>query len=347
MKIFKSLSIILISFIFLSVSKFDIKAGAQSDLLEEDIPNMIIITLNGISNSDSIEDPRHQYIPHLYNDMLKEGTLYTNLINLNFKFHMPPVNSINTGKVFASQHREFDTPGIFQYVRKKYNLAKTKLWFIGNWFDSMAGFKTEEYGEDTLPCQAAVSVEFVVSPELVEKMNNQELNFLEYARQVNEKGVTPYFQWDTLGEYYYDIFRKIIREFKPKLIHYIMADVESAHYGIFSRYIFALKRSDEKIFQIWQMIQEDPFYKDNTYLIVNVDHGRDNYYMQHSECPLEESTQRIWMYIYGPNIKKGQIIERPVYHIDIFSTAAHIMGVETHPTDGKILSDCFRNKKSR
>ena len=131
-----------------------------------------------------------------------------------------------------------------------------------------------------------------------------------------------------------------MREFKPKLVHYIMNDVEVAHSDTFSKYVLALRACDKGVFEIWEMIQKDSFYKDNTYLIINVDHGRNLYYMEHYENAYDNPSH-VWMYIYGPDIKKGVIINRPIYHIDIFTTVAYIMNVETHSTEGKVLKDCF------
>ena len=131
-----------------------------------------------------------------------------------------------------------------------------------------------------------------------------------------------------------------MRDFKPKLIHYLMQDTDCAHFSTFGRYVLSLKTADKKIFDIWQTIKKNPFYKDNTYLIISPDHERNAYYMHHDENAYDNPS-KVWMYIYGPDIKKGVVIDRAIHHIDIFATVAYIMDVETHATDGKILKDCF------
>ncbi len=308
------------------------------------LPNVIIITLNGVRNKESIEDPTHQYIPNLWNKMFKEGVLYTHLVDLNFQFHMPTVNAINTGRIYPCFYDKVNSPTIFQYIRKKYQLPAYKFWFIGNWFLEQDGYATARYPEDTYPLHLGetyplyLSSGFIAPLKLKYILTMQERIFLSLFRDI--KNFTHYVNWSSKEEVSFQFLKKIIEKFKPKLIHYIMSGVECAHYDTYSQYVLSLKKSDEEIFKIWQLIKSGSFYKNKTYLIVCVDHDRNAYYMDHNENP-PENPSRVWMYIYGPNIKKGKIIRRKIYHMDIFSTVAYIMDVETHATEGRILKDCF------
>jgi hypothetical protein len=180
-----------------------------------------------------------------------------------------------------------------------------------------------------------------MSNELKTILPKQVLDFVKSFRQMEvEFNNFEIYHWDTVDEIFCGIFKKIIDEFKPKLIHYVMAGVEVAHHDMFSRYCLALKHCDDNIFGIWQMIKSDPFYKDNTYLIVCVDHERNAYFMQHTQNA-HDNPSKVWMYIYGPGVKKGAIIKRRINHVDIFATLAYIFKVDTWPTKGKVLKDCF------
>jgi len=303
------------------------------------LPNIVIITLLGVRNSESIEDPAHQYIPNLWNKMFKEGTLYTNLINLNLTFHMPPVQAINTGKDYPV-YWGISVPSIFQYVGEKYNMPASKLWSIGHFFsDNCKYYKPDNINPDnSYPCE--INLASKIPSVLRNILSRQELIFLKFYGELLKKEITLYPIWDSVSLIWYQFFKKVLKEFKPKLIHYIMEDTETAHYCTFGRYVLDLRSMDREIFEIWQMIKEDPYYKNNTYLIITVDHGRDAYYMEHSD----DDISNVWMYIYGPDIKKGIVIERIVHHKDIFATVAYLMKVETHNNKGKILSDAFLGK---
>jgi len=338
----KSKAILSIFIIIFLCSKGSLNANPQN-MSEDKIPNVIIVTLAGLQNSESIDEPYHQYIPNLWNKIFKEGVLYTNLINQSIDFHMPSVIALNAGIAYSFYYNKLTAPAIFQYVRKKYALPANKVWFIGNWFKAQGCCITDEYPNETCVTQMSVSMDILIPPEIKKFLTKQELLFLEKLPKTREQKLYNFPQWNSVEEVHYPLFKKVIKEFKPKLVHYFMADVDSGHHAAFCGYIISLKRSDERIYEIWQMIQSDPFYKDKTYLIVCVDHGRDQYYMNHSGNPFTDSYP-VWMYIYGPNIKKGVIINRSIYHVDIFATIANIMNVETHPNKGRVLTDCFQTR---
>lgn len=55
---------------------------------------------------------------------------------------------------------------------------------------------------------------------------------------------------------------------------------EFAHAGDYAHYLMGLERGDEFLRQLWERLQADPYYRDQTTLIVLTDHGR-------GETPLE------------------------------------------------------------
>jgi len=308
--------------------------------ISKEIPRVIIVTLGGVRNSESLGDPAHQYMSKMWGEMLKEGVLYTKLVDLNFEFHMPSVNAIITGKNYAAL-MPIETPTLFQYVRKKYHLPQNRIWSIGQWDYNACVFKTPGYDEQTYPSQIAV-LDFK-SPSNEEKEFSPLLqDFASRFRIIQRKRAAQFecTQWNALEEVCFMIFKEISSKFKPYFLHYVIGSPDSAHYDTFSQYVLSLKRSDEIIFDIWKMIKTEPFYKGNTYLIVCVDHTRNSYYMHHTENS-DENPSQVWMYVFGSGVKKNTVLDRPVYHTDIFATVARIMDVKTLPTEGRLLEDCF------
>ena len=308
------------------------------------IPNVIIIALHGVRNSESIDEPTHQYISHLWNDIFKEGTLYTNVLVVDSPFHMPSIHAMVTGKHY-SHFPEIRSPSLFQYARKKYGLAEQKTLSVGQWKYENCVYENADFGVDTYPSRVAV-LSAMCSPEIANILTPAEVTFFDTLRDSMNKGFFgdiqfDYIHWDTLGEITHQIFKRALQTFKPKLALYAVGGTESAHYSFFGRYVLALERSDEMIYEIWNMINQDPFYKNNTYLIICPDTSRDSYFMHHVESCYDEPA-KVWMYIYGPNIKKGIIIERPAYHVDVFATVDYIMNLGAPLNDGKVLKDCFR-----
>ncbi len=305
---------------------------------EKDIPNVIIIILSGVRNIDSIADPSHQYIPHLWNDMMKEGMLYRDVICLDQEFHMPVANAINTNQGFPLLYK-IKTPTIFQYVRKKYGWPANKFWMIGLWKMVDCYYALDGYKEDTYP--SYISLDLRLAKELEAEFSQQELLAWQLFRKgQNEFAGFNFDTWDTIQEMIYQLFQTIVKTFHPKLVHYIIGGPETAHYDSFSRYVLSLKRNDEMIYEIWKMINTDPLYKGNTYLIVGPDHERDVYFKFHDENA-HDNPSHVWLYVFGPGVKKGAIVNRTIRHVDIFPTVARIMELEIPPGEGRILEELF------
>ena len=205
---------------------------------------------------------------------------------------------------------------------------------MGGW-ENEGFFNTGEYSENTRP--SLVPNSMVISPAYKELSLTQEANF-PHLFNIRPRIFNNI--WDIYSELMFRIYKKIVETFKPKFVQYLMGSAEVAHYDTYARYVLGIKRADEMIFYIWQMIQHDSFYKNNTYLIISPDNGRDMYYMPHYENTYDDPS-RVWLYIYGPTIKKGKTINRPVCHMDIFATIAYILHLKTHATDGKVLNDCL------
>lgn len=313
--------------------------GPLSAQEPDELPNVIIVTFSGLGNEESLSDAHHQLIPDLYNDLFREGTLYTNLINLNYPFHMPVIKSINTGDTYERIEGKLKHCSIFQYIRGKYAWPPEKLWLIGEWYNCTVKV-SDACGSDTFPSVLEVgSGQFKITSTAA--LSQQQKKLVETSRAVmGNSGQWP--QWSTTGLVQFEVLKKILAHDRPKLVHYIANDVEVGHYHNYGSYLLAVKSINDQIKYLWDYIRSDEFYKDKTYLIVNVDHVRDKYFKEHEERRVID--QPVWLYIYGPDVKKGQQIGRPIYHPDIFATVAYLFGVQTHETKGKVLEDCFTKK---
>lgn len=279
--------------------------------------------------------------------MLKEGTFYNNLVAVNMAFHVPSLSAVISGRKYASFIETLYSPSIGQYLRKKTGLAKTKFWEINIWTtndrvcDKCPGFGTDTYPAFVGFMGVNCSQEFtyVATPEIKEFMRRYKdiLN----SQPLGHPRLPFYAHWDSLP--FYEAIKVILKQYHPVYIDYMISDVESAHFGTFGEYVLALKKSDEEIYRVWNLIREDPFYKDNTYFIVTVDHTRNAYYMQHNDFT-KADRMPVWMYIYGPGIQKGKAISRPIEHTDIFATLAYLTDITAPGTEGKVLKDALEKR---
>jgi membrane-anchored protein YejM (alkaline phosphatase superfamily) len=250
------------------------------------------------------------------------------------------VQAINTGARYPIYGVGLKSPSIFQLVGEKYKMPVEKLWSIGHWHEFNCHYKDKK----KYPCVFS-SKTFELSPVVKKILSRQEKKFMRLGKEMLKTPARHWPLWESIHQSFHPIVNKIFSNFKPKIVHYVMGDVESAHYGTFGRYVHSLRNTDQRIYEIWSMIENDPYYKDNTFLIVTSDHSRDDYYMEH-----DHPAERVWTYMYGPGIKAGVVIDRLIHHVDIFATIAHLMNVMPQNQKGEVLDDCFRaphNEKER
>lgn len=305
----------------------------------QDIPNIVVITISGARNCDTIDSPQHYYIPELWNKVIPEGTLYTNLYNTNYGFHMPIVNAVNTGYSYHyfDWGSSLKAPSIAQYLRKEYKLAEDNAWVIGVFSMSNCGLITHGFGQDTFPA-SLITLPGEYSRCLEPLLSAQELFFFKEYRALRQSKIIGTFpQWD-IANIQFKVLMKVLHEFKPKFVHYVMSNPEIAHADSYGRYLLSIKKLDQQIYEIWNTLSGDTFYKGKTYLFICVDSTREKYYKHHNADFF--GREPVWLYVYGPDVKKGARIDRKIYHVDMFATFARIFKLNA-ASEGKVLYDCF------
>ena len=94
----------------------------------------------------------------------------------------------------------------------------------------------------------------------------------------------------------------------PKTVFIGLDETDSyAHGGMYDQYLHAAHRSDEIIKKIWTYVQSDPYYKDNTTLIITKDQGRGRGYRHdkmnwRSHGRLAFGSGEVWIAAMGPVI---------------------------------------------
>ncbi len=85
-----------------------------------------------------------------------------------------------------------------------------------------------------------------------------------------------------------------------------------AHQGNYKEYIEAAHQFDLYVEEMWETIQCDPFYRDNTFLLLTTDHGRGataTSWQKHGLLPLRSG--ETWYMEYGPGLDHRGEIKTP------------------------------------
>lgn len=120
----------------------------------------------------------------------------------------------------------------------------------------------------------------------------------------------------------------------PRVVHIDFADPDCfGHDGRYDLFLKAGHYLDAMIGKLWETMQQDGFYKDNTTLLIYPDHGRGtekNWTDHGSSAPGSDET---WLAVIGPDTPAtGEIKTKAQIYQDQFAqTAAKLMGVKFSP----------------
>lgn len=274
---------------------------------------IVVVFGGGTRFSESIGDPRHRYIPRLWNELAPRGTLFTNVRVEGKIVHTNCTASILTG------HREYDDdndwsrpvahPSLFEQHRKARQAGDTSAWaFVYASILAQCGLSTAEgFG----PGYAAN----IVEPPTITRAVADEMNRLmqeaaaggsaeaelaaarRCARLARERA-----RFSEAG-LRSDDARRFLRQqceiwrssdgttshdafltdaavacmemFAPDVITVAFGEIDCAHYGSWSRYVEAIARTDELTRRLWRAAEELDAYRGQTLVLVLPDHGRE------------------------------------------------------------------------
>ena len=314
---------------------------------------LIVIQFGGgTRSSESIDDPEHRYIPRLWNDMVRRGALFTNMRVEGKVVHPNSTGSMVSGHWEWDDidwTRPVAHPTIFEIYRKASGLPDTSTWafmyasILAKAGESRADGYGAEYGANvveppTISRETAEQMESLLRGAVAAGSSNSELQAarkcsalcrseshisLEGLRSKESRSfiTDEYEGWKQgRGTVSHDAFLtdrviNCMRRFTPDVIFVGFGEIDCAHYGSWSRYVEAIRRTDELTWRIWRATEEMDAYRGRTLVLVLPDHGRqlDDAegwgFVHHSDFytgqGADEGCRRVWMLALGPGVRPG------------------------------------------
>jgi len=341
-------------------------AGMKSPIAAEETSRnsgrrklILVVFGGGTRTSESIGDPKHRYIPKLWNKLVPQGTLLTNMRVERRVVHPNSTGSIKTG------HWEWDDldwskpvahPTVFEIVRKAHDAPDTAAWafvyasiLVNTGRSTASGFgdafAANVVTPPTIPRKAAEEMDRLMAAAAatgsVEKQQEAARQCARLARtrsRIATDGLRSgaarkwmdeqYQAWRSgQGTTSHDAFltdRAVacMKRFSPDVISVDYGEIDCAHYGSWSRYVEAIRRTDELTWRLWQTTEELPDYRGNTLMLILPDHGREldrpgrpgfiHLSEFYTNKGADEGCRRVWMLMVGPTVGRGKKIDRPV-----------------------------------
>jgi hypothetical protein len=271
--------------------------------------NVFIVIGDQFRHDESFGDRTHQYIPHVWNDMVPKGSLcvtfYGNPSYLVLVHLATLTGSWKDVRRLKPQDYP-DQPTVFEYFRKGLGKDQNSCYFITSKheFNFMNYSNHEDYGED-----------FAATAEFTKEKNNDE-----------------------------ELYQKLVATMKknhPALVVAILGSVKSYNKKKRPEEVKQLRdglvKMDNIIYKIWGAIQEDANYKDKTDFFFLNDHGD---LIDHPDC--DDECKRYWVILgLGPDIKKNYATENKWRQVNVCPTVGKILNFPTPyvDKDAKVMDD--------
>jgi hypothetical protein len=141
----------------------------------------------------------------------------------------------------------------------------------------------------------------------------------------------------------YLLAKEYMKQQHPRMLQISFIETDAfGHQDKYDSYLQSARHNDAMLEDLWNTIQRDPFYKDQTTLFIATDHGRgDGADWTHHNNKTPGSDQ-IWFAVIGPYSRPlGETKHRQVYQNQYARTMAGLLGVEfvgSHPAGDPVQS---------
>lgn len=276
--------------------------------------------------SDDVSVRRAKLMPFVWSTMVKNGQLYGNR-NLG--------NNVNVRNKYW-----FSYPGRSETFCGYYDSLVNSNNYPDNPNENVLEFINKQPGYQG-------KVVTFASWDAVARIINRDRNGMLiniYEEDVKGKNLTPvqqelnamqhnmpdvFGQGERLDMMTFYMAQAYIQNNHPKVVYLDFGDTDDyAHMGKYGQYLDAAHKSDRMLSELWSYLQSDPFYKDQTTLMVVCDHGRgygDRWTSHGSSNPHSNET---YLLIMGPDTPaKGEMNNQvQIYQDQYAETIAELLG---------------------
>ena len=284
---------------------------------------------------------RKKLMPFVWNHIAKEGQIYGNrnlgnLVDVKNKYWFSEPGRSETFCGYydslINSNDKIDNPNenVLEFINKqkeyKDKVVTFASWDVVAWIlnRNRNGMLVNIYGED------------VKGPNLT-PLQKESNAMQHYVADIFGLGERPDANTFSLGNAY-------IKADNPRVVYLDFGDTDDfAHEGKYDMYLDDAHKTDAMIRDLWNYLQSDPFYKDQTTLMIFPDHGRGYGSEWTSHGSKIEHANETYLMVIGPDTPAlGEVkTYEQIYQDQFAQTIANLLGFHftaNHPVAALVKS---------
>lgn len=237
------------------------------------------------------------------------------------RFSYPGYSEILTGEahdavIDSNDNRRYAFPTLLDVLQRRLGLGHGQVALFGSWetFNWIGSSR-----EDAFVINAGYEAVDTFDPDA------QRLSRAQFETQ------TP---WDTVRNdmYTFRLAMAHLQRARPRVLHLALGETDDwAHGGRYDRVLQTLERTDAWFKELWTWLQSDPQYRDNTSILITVDHGRGRTGADWGKHGADvDGAEETWLAAIGPAWpRRGEWRDAPdAFTNQIAATLAKTLGVD-------------------
>lgn len=217
------------------------------------------------------EQRRAKLLPFLWQEWMRHGSIAGNRakgsrfsVTNRHRFSYPGYSEIVTGEahdstIDSNDNRRYPYLSVFEFLKARWSLPRERAAVFGSWetFNWIA-----EREEGALTINAGYEAVDGAAGDVAR------LSASQFETQ------SP---WDTVrfDMYTFRLAMAHLATARPRVLYLALGETDDwAHDKRYDRVLQTLERTDGYFRELWTWLQNDPDYRDNTAILITVDHGR-------------------------------------------------------------------------
>lgn len=237
------------------------------------------------------------------------------------RFSYPGYAEILTGAphdavIDSNDNRRYEFPTVLDVLQRRLDLGRDQVAAFGSWETFRWIVSNRDQG-------------FVVNAGF-QAFDSPDPEAQRWSREQFE----AHSPWDSVRHdmFTFRLALSHLKTARPRVLYLALGETDDwAHGGRYDRVLQTLALTDAWLKELWTWLQSDPQYRDNTSILVTVDHGRGRTpadWGNHGETV--DGAQETWLAAIGPQWpRRGEWVDAPeASSSQVAATLARTMGVD-------------------